>query len=110
MSSPILIQLAYLLNSGDLKDSQLLLSKLKEIIFHISLKHHEDKIDFTEQKYAKIISQMIFTKISNIEIMLNGISHKSEYFELNNIIDSSVLANIIRNVFESVCLFNCFFL
>ena len=99
------------MESKNIQDSKKILDILMNSIFSLSIKHHTDPIDFAEQKYAKIFSQMIFTKLFNIRENLNGVNFSNDEFHFKkDIIDTSLLANNIRNLFETVCLFNNFFI
>ena len=99
------------MESKNIQDSKKILDILMNSIFSLSIKHHTDPIDFVEQKYAKIFSQMIFTKLFNIRENLNGVNFSNDEFHFKkDIIDTSLLANNIRNLFETVCLFNNFFI
>ncbi|MCM4153597.1 hypothetical protein DHD05_18545 [Arenibacter sp. N53] len=113
MSKPIniLLEIGELAESKNIRDSKKILDILMNSIYSLSIKHHTDPIDFAEQKYAKIIAQMIFTKLFNIRENLNGINFSNDEFHFkNDIIDTNLVANNIRNLFETVCLFNNFFI
>lgn len=110
-STKILLEIHKLMESENIQDSKKILDILMNCIFNLSIKHHTDPIDFVEQKYAKIISQMIFTKLYNIRENLNGINFSNNEFSFKkDIIDTNLVANNIRNLFETVCLFNNFFI
>lgn len=110
-STKILLEIDKLMESKNILDSKKILNILINCVFNLSIKHHTDPIDFVEQKYAKIFSQMIFTKLYNIRENLNGVNFSNNEFHFkNDIIDTSLVANNIRNLFETVCLFNNFFI
>jgi len=110
-SKLVLFEITELTGSNNIQDSKKILDILINCIFSLSLKHHTDTIDFAEQKSAKIISQMIFTKLYNIRENLNGINFSNDEFSFRkDIIDTSLVANNVRNLFETVCLFNNFFI
>lgn len=110
-STKILLEIYELISSPDIQDSKKILNILMNCVFSLSIKHHTDAMDFDEQKYAKIISQMIFTKLYNIRENLKGINFSNDEFRLKKeIIDTNIVANNIRNLFETVCLFNNFFI
>ena len=110
-STKILLEINQLMESKNIQDSKKILDILMNSIFSLSIKHHTDPIDFAEQKYAKIFSQMIFTKLFNIRENLNGVNFSNDEFHFKrDIIDTSLLSNNIRNLFETVCLFNNFFI
>lgn len=100
-----------LLESDKIEDSKKILSYLTDIIFTISLEHQNDKLKFEEEKFGKILCQMIFTKLQNIKQMLDGITYNNQHFKLKkNIIDATLIANSVRNLFETVCVFNNFYI
>ncbi|WP_410005755.1 hypothetical protein [Aequorivita nionensis] len=113
MNNPIkiLLEINRLTESENIQDSKKILDILINCIFSLSTNHHTDPTEFVEQKYAKIFSQMIFTKLYNIRENLNGVNFSNREFHLKkDIIDTSLIANNIRNLFETVCLFNNFFI
>src|SRR5690554_8117643 len=110
-SAKILIEIDKIIESKNINDSKKILDILMNCVFSLSIKHHQDPIDFSEQKYAKIISQMIFTKLYNIRKNLEGIDFSNSDFSFKkNIIDTNLIANNVRNLFETICLFNNFFI
>lgn len=110
-STKILIEIDKIIESENINDSKKILDILMKCVFSLSIKHHQDPIDFSEQKYAKIISQMIFTKLYNIRKNLDGVDFSNDDFSFKrNIIDTNLIANNVRNLFETICLFNNFFI
>ena len=56
---------------------------------------------------AKLMLQMMFTKVLHLKGILNGVSYSSNSGSyLNNIIDPGVVAVMSRNIFETGGLFN----
>ena len=56
---------------------------------------------------AKLMLQMMFTKVLHLKGILNGVSYSSNSGSyLNNIIDPGVVAIMSRNIFETGGLFN----
>lgn len=68
------------------------------------------KADVAETKElfdARMIFQMMLTKTLHLKSIVNGISHKSkDGTVLNNIIDPTILICLIRNLYETVGMFN----
>lgn len=104
-------EMSRLIESKNISDSKKILDILINCLFTLSIKHHSDSTSYYEQKYAKLISQMVFSKIYNIQKNLNGINFSNQDYSFKNeIIDTNLIANNIRNLFETVCLFNNFFI
>lgn len=76
-----------------------------DFIFKVATNHHKDNDVIPEDKYGKIILQMIFTKLYHIKQNVEGI----DYPGLNKITDPSLISNNIRNLFETIAVFNLFF-
>ena len=76
-----------------------------EFIFKVASNHHKDADVIPEDRYGKIILQMIFTKLYHIKQSFEGI----DYPGLNKIKDPSLISNNIRNLFEMIAVFNLFF-
>lgn len=56
---------------------------------------------------AKIINQMIFTKVAHLQQLMNGIEFVApDGSKLNNIIDPTVVAAAARTIYETVGMFN----
>ena len=56
---------------------------------------------------AKLVNQMIFTKVLSLKKMLEGINYISTSgIKLNTIIDPTIIATMIRNIYETVSMFN----
>ncbi len=71
------------------------------------LDHHRDDLVFESEKYAKMISQMILTKLQNIKSIISGFTCESiDGRSLNNIVDPTVLNMIVRNLYETIAAFN----
>lgn len=59
---------------------------------------------------AKLMFQMMFTKVLHLKELLYGISYNSSSgYYLKNIIDPGVVAIMSRNIFETASLFNLIF-
>lgn len=76
-----------------------------DFIFEVAKNHHQDIDTIPEDKYGKIILQMIFTKLYHIRQNVEGI----DYPGLNKITDPSLISNNVRNLFETIAVFNLFF-
>lgn len=90
-----------------LSDSLELLDTYIELLFQIVKNHHEEPVYTNANADAKTIVQMILTKSLNIKNVVNGIDYKSkDGYKLNHIIDPTVVACLIRNLYETVSMFN----
>lgn len=77
-----------------------------DFIFKIAISHHKDINLSDEDRYGKIILQMVFTKLYHIKQNFEGINYPG----LNRIKDPSLISNNIRNLFETIAVFNLFFI
>lgn len=57
-------------------------------------------------KDASIINQMILTKLLCLKKIVEGITYKGNGFSLNKIIDPIPTTTLIRNIFETISVFN----
>jgi len=69
--------------------------------------HHKDPANTVADKEAKIVLQMMATKALYLMRTIEGVSFKTNTgFILNNILDPSIIAGQVRNVFETAGMFN----
>ncbi|MBP7558539.1 MAG: hypothetical protein KA821_19840 [Chitinophagaceae bacterium] len=69
--------------------------------------HHKDPVTTVAEKEAKIVLQMMATKVLYLMKTIDGVSFNTrENVLLNNIIDPSIIAGQVRNVFETAGMFN----
>jgi hypothetical protein len=76
-----------------------------DLTFKLIIEHQLDNDIFEEDKFGKIILQMIFTKLYHIKQLYVGI----DYPGLNVIKDPSLICNSVRNLTETVAVFNWVF-
>ncbi|MDR1984243.1 MAG: DUF5677 domain-containing protein [Prevotellaceae bacterium] len=56
---------------------------------------------------AKLVTQMIFTKTLSLKKILEGIDYNShDELKLNTIIDPTIIAILVRSIYETVLMFN----
>jgi hypothetical protein len=78
-----------------------------EFIFQTILKHHQEPVFSLADSDAKIVLQMMLTKVLHLKNTLKGISYKGKNGKfLNKVIDPTVVASQIRNIYETVAMFN----
>ncbi len=78
-----------------------------DFLFKTVQKHQLDEVNSVADAQAKIILQMMLTKILHLKSIIAGINYTSENgVSLNDIIDPTALAVLIRNVYETVGMFN----
>ncbi len=64
-------------------------------------------IDMPEAKNrAKLLNQMMFSKLAHLKEIIKGVSHVGEVSQISNIIDPTVVGVLVRNIFETVAMFN----
>jgi hypothetical protein len=88
-------------------DCQNLLEIYINFIFEAIMNHQEEVAESHRINDAKIILQMMLTKALNLKQSLYGISYDSKSgSSLNNIIDPTIIASLVRNIYETVAMFN----
>lgn len=72
--------------------------------------HNGDAVNSFANKDAKMINQMMFTKLTHIKKIVEGVGYTAPNGgHLNEIVDPTIVASLTRNVFETVSLFNLIF-
>ena len=83
-----------------------MLSILQECLFTIFMNDKTDACSNREDE-AKLVIQMIFTKLLHLKVSLEGVSYQSRQGKiLNTIIDPTSIAPLVRGVFETVVAFS----
>lgn len=79
---------------------------LINFIYH----HHKTVYKNKQENEARLIAQMIFSKTIHIKKLLSGVEFNSKTgIKLNKIIDPTVIACLVRNIYETVAIFNLIF-
>lgn len=95
----------------DIHDSKTLINVYAEFFFQATKNHQRDQINSTYDRDAKLINQMMLTKTLHLQNATDGIEYISnDGSKLNRIIDPTIIASLIRNVFETVGMFNLIFI
>lgn len=88
-------------------DSYELMGVYAELLFQTVKRHHQEPVYTQADADAKMVVQMMLTKTLHLRSILKGISFKaSDGASLNNIIDPTIVACLIRNLYETVSMFN----
>ncbi|SCW55378.1 hypothetical protein [Mucilaginibacter sp. NFR10] len=91
-------------NLGDCRD---MLNIFLEYFFRVI--RNNDKVGGSTSMYkdARMVNQMIFSKVAHLKEFLNGIEYQAtDGMRLNRIIDPTLLAILVRNIFETIGMFN----
>jgi len=98
---------ARLFKCETLKDSYDLLNIFLDFFIQVIHNHHYDKVFSYADRDAKMIHQMMFTKIAHIKRIIEGVEFESKSgVKLNTIIDPTIVASLVRNVYETVGMFH----
>ena len=93
-----------------IKDCMDLFDIFLEHFWNVINIHHHDKVYSYADKDAKIINQMMFTKLTHIKKLVEGVGYTAKNGDkLNAIIDPTIIASLTRNVYETTSLFNLIF-
>ena len=81
-----------------------------EHMWNVINDHYNVAVNTYAEKDAYIINQMMFTKLTHLKVLLHGVGYKSPNGgKLNEIIDPTIIASLVRNIFETCALFNLIF-
>lgn len=90
-----------------IQDSYDLINIYLNYLIQVINNHHEDKVFSYADRDAKMVNQMMFTKVAHIKRIIEGITFQSKNgVQLNTIIDPTIVASLIRNVYETVGMFH----
>jgi hypothetical protein len=91
-------------------DSYDLLDIYTEFLFLTIKNHHQEAVYTIADADAKMIAQMMLTKTLHLKSVVQGITYEAkDGTTLNKIIDPTVVAILIRNIYETTALFNLLF-
>lgn len=86
---------------------QELLDIYANFFFEGVMKHNYEKVNSQAEADARIVFQMMMTKVLHLKNVLNGVEFVSNKGKkLNNIIDPTIVASLIRNIYETTGMFN----
>jgi hypothetical protein len=78
-----------------------------EFFFNAIQNHHDEPVYTKAEAEAKIILQMMLTKTLHLKGVLEGITYKAkDGSTLNKIIDPTIVASLIRNIYETTGMFH----
>lgn len=88
-------------------DSIELMDVFAGFLFSAIKDRKKDKAESKAEFEARMVFQMMLTKSLHLKSIVNGVSFTSQDGDkLNNIIDPTIVACLVRNLFETVCMFN----
>lgn len=86
---------------------QELLDIYANFFFEAVINNKYDKMNSRIDADAKIVLQMMMTKVLHLKNVLNGVDFTSKKGNsLNNIIDPTIVASLVRNIYETTGMFN----
>lgn len=87
------------------------LTMFSDIFLRIVQNHPRKEDDSELQYHGKIIMQMMAVKTLHLNKLSEGVSYLSKDLttRLNNILDPTIIAQLVRNIFETTALFNLLF-
>lgn len=78
-----------------------------EHLWNVLQVHHEDKVYSYANKDAKMLNQMMFTKLTHLKRIAEGVGYTAKNGDrLNKIVDPTIVASLTRNIYETVSVFN----
>ncbi|MEJ5996240.1 DUF5677 domain-containing protein [Pedobacter sp. Du54] len=96
-------------------DSEKNINDVIDILLEYFLKsiqnHRSDKNTPTHLHDAMLINQMLFTKLAHLKQLISGIEFVSkDGSRLKKIVDPTVVASLVRTIFETVGMFNLIYI
>jgi len=92
-------------------DSSDLLDIYVEFLLKAIINHHKEPVNSQADADAKIIAQMMMTKALHLKDTIKGISFNAKNGSgLNKIIDPTIVASLIRNIYETTAMFNLIYI
>lgn len=86
---------------------QELLDIYANFFFEAVINNKYGKMNSRTDADAKIVLQMMMTKVLHLKNVLNGVDFTSKKGKsLNNIIDPTIVASLVRNIYETTGMFN----
>lgn len=78
-----------------------------EFFIQAIMNQKDDKVLNPADAEARLLVQMMMTKALHLKTAITGVSYASKKgFHLNNIVDPTIIASLIRNIYETVGVFN----
>src|SRR5436190_2206299 len=90
-----------------INDSYELMDIYSDLLLKMINNHHQEPVYSQADADAKMVLQMMLTKTLHLRNAVNGVSYQAKGgLELNKIIDPTIVAALIRNLYETVGMFN----
>lgn len=94
-----------------INDSYDLIDIYSEYLFQVIINHQHDKVKSKADHEATLVNQMMLSKVLHLKKIVLGIDYTGkDGTRLNRIIDPTINASIIRNIYETVCMFNLIYI
>lgn len=88
-------------------DCQELFDIYADFFFEAVINHNYDKVNTQAEADARMILQMMMTKVLHLKNVIDGVEFTSKKGKkLNNITDPTIVASLIRNIYETAGMFN----
>jgi hypothetical protein len=106
------VKLMSFINSNTLEERLEYLNLFIDCFLKIILNHHREQVYSYAERDAKMILQMMTTKLTHLRKILvtPEVQPNNVHSSLDKIIDPTVVASMIRNIYETVCLFHLIFI
>ena len=104
-----LLRMEYLrlTNLHTIKDCLDLFDIFLEYLWNVINEQQGKNADSYANRDAEILNQMMFTKLTHLKKLIEGVGYTANNGSiLNEIIDPTIVASLTRNIFETVSIFN----
>lgn len=101
------LQFLRLTNCYNIEDCVDVLDIYADYILQTVTNHHKEKSNVVGSNDARILNQMMVTKILHLKQLVQGLNFTtSTKIAIKGLIDPTIVAGVLRNIFETVGMFN----
>jgi hypothetical protein len=101
----------HLWSVNTIEASKDMINILSNCLFKIFYEHSKTPYKNKFERDAKLVAQMLFTKLLSLNQMLDGIEFQSNHgIKLNKIVDPTVVAGLVRTFLETISMFNLIYI
>jgi len=101
----------YLFSLKTIEATNDMINVLSNCLFKIFYEHANIPNKNSSERDAKLVAQMLFTKLLSLSQMLEGIEFQSNHgLKLNRIVEPTVIAGLVRTFLETISMFNLIYI
>ncbi|MDO1451094.1 DUF5677 domain-containing protein [Rhodocytophaga aerolata] len=83
-----------------------------EYLLKVTIVHHQEPVFSYATRDAKMVNQMMLSKAMHLRKLLEGVGYESIMLNtgINSIVDPTIIASLVRNIYETVCMFHLIYI